>query len=86
MLCYSKENTAPEIAVALRTLAEEYPFAEMGNGKRLVFKKGEKLSVTISGDETAVTYTTTASALRGAGLALAGIETSAEATSFEMFA
>ncbi len=86
MSCVTRiENTAPEIAAALRGLTEEYPFTETGKGKRLVFKKGGKLDVTISGDETTVTYTTTASALRGAGLVLAGIEIRAEANPFEMF-
>ena len=85
-LSWSVPETAPEIARALRTLAEEYPFRETdGNDGTLHFRKGSALSVEQTPNGITVTYDTLASALRGAGLALAGQLTQGEKCAFDLF-
>ncbi|MBQ9336353.1 MAG: family 20 glycosylhydrolase [Lentisphaeria bacterium] len=84
-LVWNNADTPQEIAAALRELAAEYPFRENGEGRQLVFEPGDRLSVKLTETRAAVTYDTHASALRGAGLALAGVETEGERNSFDLF-
>ncbi len=82
---WNKEDVPEKLAAALRTLAEYYPVAEGYGEKQLIFRKGDALSVSITKKDVTVTYTTMASALRGLGLALAGVKTENEHTPFETF-
>ncbi|MBE6374050.1 MAG: beta-N-acetylhexosaminidase [Lentisphaerae bacterium] len=83
---WSVPETDPGIATALRTLAEEYPFKETAGGTAaLHFRKGDALNVENGEDGITVTYDTLASALRGAGLALAGQTIRGEKCAFDLF-
>lgn len=84
-LCWDVKNTAPEITVALRTLAADFPFSENGDGMPLRFTTGDKLKVTVSDTGIDVTYRTMAQAMRGAGMALGGVGTDGEDTPFQSF-
>ena len=84
-LFWDRERTPAEIASALRELGKEFPFSEEEGGRQIIFRKGDSLRTEIGEKEIVVTYDTTASALRGAGLALAGIGVSGERCSFRKF-
>jgi hypothetical protein len=85
-LCWMSGKTSPEISVALRVLAEEYPVRENAAGGRFLnFKKGTGLDVSISNDSIAVTYDSLSAALRGVGFALAGEEVHGERNAFDTF-
>ncbi len=89
-LTWNPANTPEKIQVALRTLIEEYPLAETDSGNpSLVFKPliAEKRTCHVSrqSGNIVIQHSDLASALRGVGAALAGLDHVAEETPFTSF-
>jgi len=84
-LHWVKNDTAPEINRALEVLSQDYPFCSVEEGTLLRFVQGDELKVTVSDTEIVVTYNTMSAAMRGAGMALAGVDTDGESTPFTTF-
>ncbi|MBN1808528.1 MAG: family 20 glycosylhydrolase [Planctomycetes bacterium] len=91
-LYWNSGNAGPELAAALKALAEEYPLAEGAGTPSLAFTPGRtqgEVTVTRSGGVYGISYGTQADALRGVGAALAGIvaegKTLSEARPFTTF-
>jgi len=75
-LCWSAGSVSPDIADALRTLAEEYPLEEGSGSPQLRLTHDGAMAgcrVERAADVIAITYGSTCDALRGIGAALAGI-------------
>lgn len=77
-LSWKAGEVAPEIALLLQTLSEEYPISEGGRGLKLKFEKVESKEavsrVSRSKGGVKIEYSTLAGAARGVGSALARIE------------
>ena len=82
---WNPQKTPAEIASALKELSMEFPFSEDTGRWEIIFRKGDSLWTEIGEKQVTVTYDTTASALRGAGMALAGIKVSGERCPFRNF-
>lgn len=81
---WNSVSTAPELRTALRTLAEEYPLVEDAPGDvtlefRTLTTPNRTVKVTRTRRAVQIEYTDLAAALRGVGMALAGVQTRASA-------
>ncbi len=83
-LTWNRRETPAEFVCALETLSGEYPLME-GDDANLIFRKGESAGVELAQSVFTVTYNRQSEALRGVGLALAGLDAPANDCAFKSF-
>ncbi|OGV48783.1 MAG: hypothetical protein A2X49_13825 [Lentisphaerae bacterium GWF2_52_8] len=86
-LCWSAKDTEIDLHPLLRTIAEEYPLSEEGEGSKIHFKRldaADALQVKYRPDGFWIEYGSRMAAARGIGYALAGIEAN-EKLNFKTF-
>lgn len=71
-LIWDRSQTPEELVCALKTLADEYPLSE-GDGANLAFRKDQLAGMGCTDSVYSIAYNQMSEALRGVGLALAGL-------------
>ena len=84
-LYWIPRETPEDISRALIALSADHPLSMQGGRKKITFRKGDHLSVENNGQDVVISYNSLASALRGVGLALAGLSVSRENCCFLEF-
>lgn len=78
-------ETPEDISRALIALSADHPLSMYGGRKKITFRKSDFLSVENIGQDVVISCNSLASALRGVGLALAGLTVSRENCCFHKF-